>query len=211
MSLKDVLREVAHTLYSHDYAKEYEEWGGSFLGGGDITEHVPRLEDSVSLPVIYRWAGSLEQAWGHGLVEMLHILFDASDATSRLSSDARRERFLSAVFLNQCGAGVDVFDGEPDIEREWVAMFARLSLTPDLVINTYAWWELAVDHLHATYDTTLCLCGATQLRTMETCRHCQRTLAHEPRPRARRKRVRASKPKRSQPNPLMVRNMDLEP
>lgn len=101
---------AAHTCWASVYAGEYEERGGRFPAGCCVCDEVEPLGDHEQLPIIWRYLGRIEQAWGH---EVGLILWHMG-----LRSVAQQSHALTLLLLGCMGHGVGLGD-------EWAEEFER--------------------------------------------------------------------------------------
>lgn len=134
---KTHLLEAAHVCYADHYARLAEERGESF-SGCRIEECVERLPDDVQLPIIMRYIGRIEQAWGHSIGLVFHHM--------GLEHPDDIEHALCDLMLGCMGHGVAITD---DFAEAWDKAAAVLGLkraTP-IYFEGSEWDELAYSEL----------------------------------------------------------------
>lgn len=132
---KMFLLEAAHVCYADRYASV----SGESFSGCHIEECVERLPDDVQLPIIMRYIGRIEQAWGHSIGLVFHHMgLDHPDDI---------EHALCDLMLGCMGHGVAITD---DFAEAWDKAAAVLGLKRATPIHFEGneWDELAYQEVH---------------------------------------------------------------
>lgn len=101
----DVIDRVAHALYASEYASECDERGIKLPCGGEMSlqEWVPtRVDPAEHYPIIYRFLGRIEAAWGADLGMVLHH--------GGIETEDDQEHFLFDLCMGCMGHGVTARD-----------------------------------------------------------------------------------------------------
>lgn len=99
---RQALLTAAHACYAAVYADEYEGLGGKFHPCCSIFDQVARLPDSTQLPIIWRYVGRVEGAWGRDLGLVLYHM--------GLTTADQQGHALSLLLLGCLGHGVGLCD-----------------------------------------------------------------------------------------------------
>jgi hypothetical protein len=80
-----VLADAGFWLYCSEYADEFEQHGGSFGAGAEITHCVDRLDDDKYIPIMRKYVEKLEKGWKRPVHEVFSLMgleddFDLADA-----------------------------------------------------------------------------------------------------------------------------------
>jgi hypothetical protein len=136
---KQALLEAAHACYASVYASEFEEQGGRFPAQEDICEHVPRLPDDVQLPIVMRYIGRIEHAWGHDLGLVFHHMDLGPDDEARA---------LSSLMLGCMGHGVSIADDYgKQFDHACEILRIKTSHRAPIFFEGLEWFELAQEAL----------------------------------------------------------------
>ncbi len=119
-----VLADAGFWLYCSEYADVFEEHGGSFGGGAEITQCVDRLADEKYVPIMREYEAELAKGWGMPVEEV----FDRMGLNTSDYADG-----LYYCLMSCRGHGVGLSDKFPDGVEQYEDEHGELDLSP---INT---------------------------------------------------------------------------
>ena len=133
---ESVILDAAHACYALTYADVYEEKFGRGLGHGDLCELVDPIDSKYHLPIMWRYIGQIEQAWGTDLFLVFHHM-------GITESDKDMTHALTDLFLGCMGHGVTIHD---DFDKELAHAARILHFNPErspMNFEGEEWRELA--------------------------------------------------------------------